>query len=51
MGVVFGEILKTILKIFFSYCPFLYFEHCKRDISESISVRGMKSYQLIMYNE
>ena len=42
MREVFGEILKKNFLQFLSYCPFLYFRHCKCNISESIIVRGLE---------
>ena len=41
MREVFGEILEKIYSIIFELLLFfLYFRHCKCNISESISVRG-----------
>ena len=40
MKEVFGEILEKKIFIIFELLPFLYFRHCKCNISESISVRG-----------
>ena len=41
MREVFGEILEKKFIIIFELLPFfLYFRHCKCNISENISVRG-----------